>query len=289
VEVTACFRSAALLSLLWNSTSAQLRQSTPESPGELVDVGGYRVHLHCTGQGTPTVMIVGAGFSFDWDLVQSQAAQLTRVCTYDPAGTAWSDPGPGPECSDRVSEIHRLLPRAGIPGPYVLVGLSIGALVARLYAARFPGEVAGIVLADHPYLESGAESIPAATPQSNFDTPPVLLSQTPIVLDRGDDLKALPPRDQQLHQWAVSLHPVQATLATARTCLALIEGSVHARSLTIPVVVVSTGNRNLAYLKLQENLMALSDHSRHVIAERSGHSIELDQPEAIVQAIALLR
>jgi len=114
---------------------------TPPPLGKLVDVGGYRVHLYCTGQGTPTVMIVGAGFSFDWGLVQPEAAKLTLVCTYDVSGTAWSDPGPSTNCPERVAEIHTLLRNAAIDGPYVLVGFSFGALVARLYAHQFPGEV----------------------------------------------------------------------------------------------------------------------------------------------------
>lgn len=287
MELTVAFRSAVLSCILLNSISAQPARPAPyPPPGELVDVGGYRVHLYCAGQGSPTVMIVGAGFSFDWDLVQSAAATFTRVCTYDPAGTGWSDPGPGPDCSERVNQIHRLLQTAHVQGPFVFVGLSIGALVARLYASRYPDEVAGMMIADHPYLESAIGPTQARAPQSTFDTPPVLISQTPIVLDSDEDLSRLPLRDQQLHRWAVSLHPVLPSVDTARACLSQIDGAMLGR---IPLVVVSTGNQNFAYMKLQERLLALSRLGRQVIAERSGHTIELDEPEAIVRAIAQLR
>ncbi|HEU5021872.1 MAG TPA: alpha/beta hydrolase, partial [Bryobacteraceae bacterium] len=114
--------------------------SDPAPPGALVDAGGYRVHLYCTGAGSPTVVVAGGGFSFDWGLVQPTLSTLTRICTYDPSGTAWSDPfprNPTPTCTDRVAELHEVLHRASVPTPVVLVGFSIGGLYARLYAARY--------------------------------------------------------------------------------------------------------------------------------------------------------
>src|SRR5580658_564736 len=108
-----------LACLLCAPIEAQSSKAAPyPPPGQLVDLGGYRVHLYCTGQGDPTVVVVGGGFSFDWDLVQSEVAKFTKVCTYDVAGTAWSDPHPGSfgTCPDRVSEVHELLNTARIGG-----------------------------------------------------------------------------------------------------------------------------------------------------------------------------
>lgn len=106
-------------------------QSTPSprppAPGVLVDVGGYRVHLTCVGSGKPTVVIVGSGYSVDWTLVQGPVSNLTRVCTDDPSGSAWSDQGPETTCESRVSEIHRALQKGGVDGPILLTGHSIGA------------------------------------------------------------------------------------------------------------------------------------------------------------------
>lgn len=144
-----------LFCILPIATLAQAVGVDPNPPaplGKLVDVGGYRVHLYCTGTGSPTVVIVGAGFTFNWGLVQPEVAKFTQVCSYDHSGIGWSDTGPKDSCSLRVSEIHTALKNAGIKGPYVLVGHSLGGLVARLYAGQYPDEAAGIVFVDHALL-----------------------------------------------------------------------------------------------------------------------------------------
>src|SRR2546428_1463462 len=123
----------------------------PPPPGKLVDIGGYRLHINCTGKGSPTVVLeAGAGdFSFDWSLVQAEVARFTRVCSYDRAGSASSDPGPIPRTMHQeVFELHTLLRRAGVEGPYVLVGHSYGGLLMRLYARQYPREGAGVGLVD---------------------------------------------------------------------------------------------------------------------------------------------
>src|SRR5258708_11038720 len=112
-------RAAIVLALCCGFQIVTLAQtaSTPKNAplplGKLVDVGGYRVHLYCAGTGSPTVMIVGAGFSFDWALVQPEVAKFTRVCTYDVSGTAWSDAGPALTCAERIYEVHKVLGKTG--------------------------------------------------------------------------------------------------------------------------------------------------------------------------------
>ncbi len=179
---------------------------TPYPPlGQLVDVGGYRVHLYCTGNGSPTVVVAGGGFSFDWGLVQTDVAKFTKVCTYDVSGTAWSDSGPlFLTCMERVSEINKLLRNAKIEGPYVLVGLSVGAMVARLYASLHGSEVVGMVIVDHAFIDVGVDpSFGGSSPRSipGLDSPPVLISKTPIVLtvEETSDFGKLPQRNQELH------------------------------------------------------------------------------------------
>jgi pimeloyl-ACP methyl ester carboxylesterase len=129
----------------WND-----QQRFPAS-GELVDVGGYRLHINCIGNGSPTIILdaLGAGSSASWGLVQPQIAQSTRVCAYDRAGAGWSERGPKPrDMNQQVRELHALLGGARVDGPYVLVGHSYGGRIARVYAKAYPREVVGMVLID---------------------------------------------------------------------------------------------------------------------------------------------
>src|SRR5260370_24104603 len=116
-------------------------------PGRLIDIGGRRLHLYCTGKGSPTVILMAGGgaFSIDWALVQPKVAQDTRVCSYDRAGLAWSDPGPADETVEQtISDLHILLKTGGEEGPYLLAGASVGGIYLQAYQRAFPKEVAGL-------------------------------------------------------------------------------------------------------------------------------------------------
>lgn len=260
---------------------------TPAPTGRLVDVGGYRVHLNCAGVGSPTVMIVGAAYSFDWALVQSDVAKFATVCTYDVSGTAWSDPGPKLDCRGRVNQVHELMRAAQLKAPYVLVGFSLGGCVARLYAAEYPSEVAGMVIVDHAFLPDPNPG--TATSFAGLDSPPRLIEQTPIEVPTEDssEFGNLPPRSQELHRWAMSLHPKLPTGEDAEDCLAELKKAAPGPYPLgdLPLVVVSTGNEAPGYARLQTQLLALSHRSSPMKAERSFHSVEIDQPWVIVAAI----
>src|SRR5207248_97521 len=118
------------------------------------DIGGRSLHLYCTGKGSPAVVLeAGAGdFSLDWSYVQPGVARFTRVCSYDRAGYAWSDPGPRPRTARQLAlELRTGLRKAGIKGPYVLVGQSFGGFLVRAFARCYPKEVVGMVLVDCPH------------------------------------------------------------------------------------------------------------------------------------------
>src|SRR5215217_7821518 len=120
-------------------------------PGEMVDVGGYSLHINCLGQGSPTVVLdAGLGeFSAHWVRVQRKVSDTTRVCAYDRAGMGWSEMGPEPRDAKQITgELHTLLNKAGIEGPYVLVCHSLGGMYMLTYAHRYPDEVAGVALVD---------------------------------------------------------------------------------------------------------------------------------------------
>jgi len=123
--------------------------------GKSIDIGGRSLNLYCSGQGGPAVIFEAGGEvgGYSWALVQPEVAKLTRACWYDRAGEGWSDPPPAPRTSGSVvDDLHELLHRAQIQSPYILVGASVGGEYARVFAWKFPSEVAGMVLVDssHP-------------------------------------------------------------------------------------------------------------------------------------------
>lgn len=287
--------SVLLFTTCWARTGCAQSQPSPPILGQLISVDGRHVHLYCTGHGRPTVVVASGGFSFDWGLIQPEIAEKTRICTYDPAGTAWSDPIPShahATCSDRVHELHELLTNAHIDGPYVLVGFSIGGLVARLYAARYPTETAGMVLVDHAFIDTPTKTssaVSGAFSDAGVDTPPVLISKTPVNLDMEDDrnFAKLPERDQQLHRWALSVS-TRPTPEDASLCFSEVDQAEQNRPFPLghtPVAVVSTLYDSPQYRQLQGKLLALSHNSTQFIADHSTHMVIIDQPETVIKAI----
>ena len=132
-------------------------------PGVLVNIGGHRLHLNCSGAGSPTIVLDAAlgGSSLSWSLVQPAVSRQTRTCSYDRAGFGWSDAGPMPRTAARIAhELRVLLERAGIPPPFVLVGHSFGGLVMRIFASRYRTDVAGLVLVDPAHPEDWVNPAP---------------------------------------------------------------------------------------------------------------------------------
>src|SRR5215212_1938782 len=144
------------------------------APGELVDVGGYSLHLYFTGEpGAPTVVMDSGlgGTMLDWQLVQPKVAEFARVCTYDRGGMGWSDSGAQPRTSQQiVRELHTLLDNAEVRGPFVLVGHSFGGTNMQVYARQYPNQVAGMVLVDSALEDEKA----VALTQSHQPSPMLL-------------------------------------------------------------------------------------------------------------------
>src|SRR5215210_7470543 len=141
----------AVAGAIYQAIATERAERAYPPPGEMVDVGGYSLHINCVGQGSPTVVLdAGLGdFSAQWVWVQREVSGTTRVCAYDRAGMGWSEMGPEPRDAKQItSELHTLLKGAGIEGPYVLVGHSFGGMYMQTYAARYPEEVAGVALVD---------------------------------------------------------------------------------------------------------------------------------------------
>ena len=199
----------------------------PSPPGRLIDLGGHRLHLHCTGHGSPTV-VVETGFdefATDWTLVQHAVETSTRVCTYDRAGYGWSDPGPLPRTFAQIGlELHDALARAGEKPPFVLVGHSFGGGVVRQYAVTYRADVAGMVLVD---IVSENQRIPMgpdrvafiaddakgrAVPRPHEDMPPGTRPPSVAGVPPAEAMQAaseppydrLPPDAQRQRAWALA-------------------------------------------------------------------------------------
>jgi pimeloyl-ACP methyl ester carboxylesterase len=184
------------------------------APGEMVDAGGNRLHLYCTGEpGAPTVVMDSGlgGTVLDWQLVQPELAKSTRVCTYDRSGMGWSEAGAQPRTSEQIAgELHILLGNAEVRRPYVLVGHSFGGTNMQVYASQYPGEVAGMVLVD-----SALEDEEAVTLTKSLQPSPVLLKfyatigLTRLPYTLGAEPSGLTSPELEDEQAAISSHRKQ--------------------------------------------------------------------------------
>jgi pimeloyl-ACP methyl ester carboxylesterase len=281
------------------SARSRLARENPP-PGQLTDVGGYDMHIYCTGQGSPTV-ILEAGlndFFVSWSKVQPEIAGLTRVCSYDRAGLGWSEASPHPRTSEvMVDELHSLLVTSRIEGPYILVGHSFGGIIMRQFAQQFPEEVSGLVLVDSaheqqvlrlPSLSDTAEQFAAQFRTLSRMSSLGLMALSPATIPN----RGFP--DEAYRQY-------QAVLATTGYFDGAIAESAafYAGALEfpgslgdVPLVVLSHGLADDGQVQfeqewtgMQEELAGLSSNSRQVIAEKSGHYIQLDQPDLVIEAI----
>ena len=279
-------------------------QNPPPPLGKLVDVGGYRVHLYCAGTGSPTVVIVGAGYSFDWGLVQSEVAKFTQVCSYDHSGIGWSDDGPKDSCTLRVGEVHGALKNAGIKGPYVLVGHSLGALVARVYAGKHPEEIAGMVFVDHAFstgaksgmMRPGITLLPPngaiAAPPDNSGTPTAGgLGPVAVGLQDDPNFSKLSAQDRELHLWFMAKprdqKVLQANHEMVPQCFADADATLERHNRPLgdkPLADVDTPNS--AGAGLQKTLLSISTNSKEMLADKSGHFVIIDRPDVVVDAIS---
>lgn len=269
-------------------------------PGELVDVGGYRLHLHCTGQGSPTVILEAGGgsISSQWGWVQPEIARTARVCSYDRAGLGWSDNSAGTPDGNRIArDLHTLLQTAEIAAPYVLVGHSAGGLYIRMYAAHYPDEVAGMVLLDSMHPDQFVQ-MPGTFELMQIPSAYVLLAQLGVVRLSGINQArlqaiALPEADRAAYG---------AFLEATRT-LGSIRAEVNAFPATmdqvratpglddLPLVVVSAGQTAEQFLQwdaLQADLVRLSANSAHQrLTEATHFSLVSDPDHAHITSMAI--
>jgi pimeloyl-ACP methyl ester carboxylesterase len=307
--------------VMLSALSSSSRAAEPEPPGKLVDLGGHKLHVNCTGNGTPTVVVEnGLGdFSFGWILVQSKVAAFTRICTYDRAGYAWSDPGPKPRTFAQINlELHDALAKLGEKPPFVLVGHSYGGPVVRNFAMTYPQDVAGMVQVDaaHEGLRvgiggkatmrlgegGGSKTIPAPREEMKDSDKPAAHADAPPPQSLDELYKVLPAAEQKAQLWAQALPGMEDAegsqlewsgeyfakwLATPQT------GSLGA----IPLIVLTRAEGGYdegldvpaAQLEKERKqgqikLAQLSSNSKQIIVP-AGHNLELEAPGDVASAI----
>jgi pimeloyl-ACP methyl ester carboxylesterase len=242
-------------------------------PGQLIDVGGHRLHLSCTGSGGPTVVLEPGGGEMSSNLgwITPAVARDTRVCVYDRAGRGWSEPAASAQDGVQIAtDLHTLLHRAHVPGPYVLAGHSFGGLYVLTFAARYPDEVAGMVLIDSTTPSSAAASRGTATSYDLLGRVSALISGTArLGLVRVADRLlggSLPPRSQdQVHARGVTAASVRSSVDEYLRANAAIAQAAALHSFgDKPLIVLTAGIGNDAtHTAAQNHLATLSTNSAH--------------------------
>ena len=278
------------------ATEQDARKYPP--PGKMVDVGGFKMHLNCIGEGSPTVVLESGLFfgAFGWNYVTQEIAKFTRVCTFDRAGVGWSEASPAGRGINQVNiELHDLLTNAGEQKPFILAGHSIGGFYAQNYANDYANEVAGVVLIDASHGE-----------QITSDPPPIKLARyakttAPIGIFRRMS-RASPDDSHEIKERKALQSSTKHLYATADEIFAVEENSRILREKPMqlndkPLIVLTRSLKtqpddteedlraNENWKEMQKNLARRSTNSKHIFAEKAGHVIQRDEPELVVNAI----
>lgn len=277
-----------IIVMLLGFSSASIAQTPPSAPapGGLVDIGGHKLHIHCVGPSDkkPTIILEagGGGSSRDWSAVQNLLSANVRTCAYDRAGSGWSEAGPAPRTMrQEVFELHALLGAAKVPGPYVLVGQSIGGLLVRLYTEQYGGEVVGLVLVDPTHesdmLGSGGGWVRLREKATGRHVPEPRREGRPRTQYKPED-DYLAEEFQQIY---LSRKTNPEPLGKR------------------PLIVLAAGKRQRppgtpddlwAQIRVEKDgqrvdLSRLSSNSKFVLDPSSGHNLQADNPQLVARAI----
>lgn len=282
--------------------------------GRLVDVDGCRLHLIDRGTSTPAVVILhGAGdSSYSWLRVIREVSRFTRVIAYDRPGLGSSGPGPKPDAARSVDQLDKLLNATGVSGPYILVGHSLGGLIARLYAIRHPDRVAGMVMVDssHEFLKDDAKFRQGFAFVAAILKLFRLLSVVGLPRFLGEAFTLIPMYpERSLYRRQVTSEEFEAWrgafyrnvthrggMGEFAAALPLIEEAYRLRSDgaggpqfgETPMVVLSNPGFGDAWIEMHRELAGRSSRSVHRIADQKGHSIQMTSPDLVVQSIGEL-
>lgn len=300
-------------------------QIAPKPTGKLIDIGGYQLHIDVKGKKSPAVIFIAGSqaFSFDWSLVASELCKIAKAVTYDRPALAWSDPGPMPRSFVQdVYELHILLQQAGVKPPYILVGHSLGGIIARVFEKKYPDEVKGLVLVD-PTSENTTLFINNKIQQLRLlsqhkEIPPIKThvdsaTKIPSQKDMDDFLKMvgkpkidspfnkLPVKYQNARLWAMK-QPKILIADNGSYWAEEFEAMYNDSTYTLgnkPLIVLTSGRNDYPKalgdsatnemlnekIENQKKIASLSSNSKQIITVKSPHEIHLTEPELVFKAI----
>ena len=283
-------------------------------PGKFYDVGGYNMHIYCTGQGSPT-LVLDAGLGNDWTVwgaVQPALSKTTRVCSYDRAGFGGSATRPGPRDADHIAhELHELLAQAGITGPIILMGHSIAGLYIRDYAALYPQQVAGLIHVDsstplqdqNPVVKAAIASNPGLNPTvENFAERADFILGIPRLQgycsqipsgwngEAGKRLAedACPPPFTAISAEAKSMDQSGREVLRAKN-LGNLPMLIFSEDPNKPFPLPGDWGKKLSAVwnQMQDQFKELSTRSRRIIAKGSGHMIPIERPDLLNKEVPI--
>ncbi len=295
----------------WNALAIRHYRNSNPPPGTLYSVNGRQMHLYCTGEGSPTVVLEsGLGEDFTvWAKVQPSLSGTTRTCSYDRAGFGWSDAQPDARDSDDIADqLHALLMQAGITEPVVLMGHSAGGLHIRAYATRFPHDVAGLVFVDASSPMQNSQLPPSVLALDRHSAGEFLLLKSLVALGvarLSGQCTAIQPGFEAYAGWMKANTCVPSQITSYQREAAGLSASLSEVAHTgpygnLPILIFSRDTQlpmpahlpvpvssedwhrgNIVHDAEQEELKRLSTQSRRVIAKGSGHYIHFDRADVL--------
>jgi pimeloyl-ACP methyl ester carboxylesterase len=276
--------------------------------GRSVDIGGRTLNIHCTGEGSPTVVFASARTApgYVWTPTQRGVSAFTRSCWYDRADLGWSDPGPDPAWADAAArDLHRLVQNARLEPPLVLVGHSFGGYIIRLYHHAYPGEVSGMVFADAALEDAG--TIQGMPHRERPPIPRAVILGLSTVFGRLGMMRFLasdpgpPPKYWTAEEWdilarlrrqrKISLADAKVGPGRASDDLVRSAGGLE----DMPLIVLTQGDPSSpssaapgvfrGWVDLQRRFAERSRRGRQVLVANSGHGIPVEAPDAVIDAV----
>ncbi|HEY4832629.1 MAG TPA: alpha/beta hydrolase [Waddliaceae bacterium] len=295
-----------IILFIYQSLSTLIDNYRYPPSGRLVDIGGYKLHLDVRGEGQGKITVVCdaglGGTSLGWSLVQAEVSKFARICSYDRAGYAWSDPSSSKRTSINIAnELHLLLEKAKVSGPYILVGHSFGGANMMVFADLYPEETIGVILVDSVH-EDMLKKLPNPS-QKFFDK---IISHSIVQgLLAASGYKRLKGQTTEIgrmffplsepirNAYYAQMNKTGYTQIVSKEMDCLEESLLQLARCHIqdkPLIIITAGiasssEEGKIWKELQKNLLFKSNKSKQIVAENSDHMINHHQPQIIVDAI----